>query len=251
MGVPGVRVRIALRVVLCATIAGLCAASALPMPDRATVALAAGSPAGAAEPTVSEASCAFVVRWRKRTYYGVTVEVSPLVGRRLGAGRLPSCEPSGPSERIQLAALPGASPRNAVVAVGFDDVVLVRAALVRRGDLPAAVRQLLKAPRCESSQRVRLLGPWLGILSADGSTETDLLPPYVLEIHVREASESRYLRAFLRLRVTHETHGLITSEDIEEVLWEGGDLAAKVRCAIGRYVAVKLDARPSRHGRPR
>jgi hypothetical protein len=91
---------------------------------------------------------------------------------------------------------------------------------------------------------VRLLGPWLGILSADGPTEIDLLPPYVLDMHVREASESRYLRAFLRLRVTERTRGLITREDIEEVLWEGGDLAAKVRCARGRYLAVRLDPRP-------
>jgi hypothetical protein len=209
--VSRVRVRIPLRVVLSAIVLGLTAASAVSAAHSAGTAWSARPLSGATSASEGATSCAFVVRWRKRTYYPVAVKVSPLV---------------------------------AVVAVGWNDMVLVRAALVRRGDLPAAVRELLKAPRCASSHRVRLLGPWLGILSADGPTEIDLLPPYVLDMHVREASESRYLRAFLRLRVTERTRGLITREDIEEVLWEGGDLAAKVRCARGRYLAVRLDPRP-------
>jgi hypothetical protein len=242
--VSRVRVRIPLRVVLSAIVLGLTAASAVSAAHSAGTAWSARPLSGATSASEGATSCAFVVRWRKRTYYPVAVKVSPLVGRRLGAGQMPGCGPSEPPAPVRLAALPGASPRNAVVAVGWNDMVLVRAALVRRGDLPAAVRELLKAPRCASSHRVRLLGPWLGILSADGSTEIDLLPPYVLDMHVREASESRYLRAFLRLRVTERTRGLITREDIEEVLWEGGDLAAKVRCARGRYLAVRLDPRP-------
>jgi hypothetical protein len=235
-----VRVLIPLRIVLSAII--IAVASAIPASEASGTALDTNPPvvAPAAE---GATSCEILVRWHKRTYGAVGVEVSPLVGRRLGAGHMPGCGPSEPATPIKLAALPSASPRNAVVALPFDDIVFVRAALGRRGDLPAAVKELLKAPRCVSSERVRLFGPWLGILSGDGSTELDLVPPYVLDIHVREASESRYLRAFLRLRVTERTRGLITRDDIEQVLWEGGDLAATARCDHGRYVAVKLDPR--------
>lgn len=238
------RVLIPLRIVLSAIVVGIALVSAVLASDAWGTATGTSSPVGTAPAAEAATSCVFVVRWHKRTYDAIGVEVSPLVGRRLGAGHLPACESSEPAKPINLAALPGASPRNAVVALAFDERVLVRAALVRRWDLPAAVRELLKAPRCVSSERVHLIGPWLGILSGAGSTERDLLPPYVLEIHVREASESRYLRAFLQLHVTARTRGLLTRDDIEQVLWEGGDLAAKVRCDEGRYVAVKLDPRP-------
>ena len=161
---------------------------------------------------------------------------------------MPACG-SEPATRVPVAALPGALPRNALVVSERNDVVFVRAALLARGDLPAAVKRLLTAPRCTSSGRVRLLGEWLGISAPDGSTESDLHPPYRLHIHVRVASERKYLRAFLALRVVERTRGLITRADIEQVLWEGGDLAATVRCVRGRYLASALDPLPPSNGR--
>jgi hypothetical protein len=193
-------------------------------------------------------SCLLTVRWRGRWYDAVGVEVSPRLGRRVGVGLIPDCpnEPGAPIRApspVDLAALPGARPRDVVVMVGADDLVLVRRSLPAR-KTPAAVKRLLTAPRCTSTRPVRLLGQWLGILSANGRTEVDLVPPYVLHIHVRSASERRYVRAFLTLRVTARTRGLITRDEIENVLWEGGDLAATVRCVRGRYMARSLDPRP-------
>lgn len=240
-----VRVGIPHRIALSAIVLILCAGwSVSAYADGGETLPGERSPAGAALASEGATSCAFVVRWQGWRYYAIEVKISPLVGRRLGRGLMPGCGPSEPATRVRLAALPGVSPRDAVVMIGLTDAVLVRASLVARGDLPAGVRRLLRAPRCVSSERVRLFGEWLGILAADGSTEDDLRPPYVLDMHVRKASESRYLRAFLRLRVTERTQGLITRDDVEQVLWEGGDLAAKVRCARGRYVAVRLDPRP-------
>jgi hypothetical protein len=215
-----------------------------PTSEQAT----AASP-GATGASSGSSSCVFVVRWSGRTYEAVAVEVSPRVGRRLGRGVIPPCDDTGdspsPAERIDLAALPGVAPRRAVVAVGLSDLVLVRSSLVRRGRLPAEVKELLRAPRCTSRRRVRLIGEWLGILGINGRTEVDVVPPYVLEIHVRRASKPRYLRAFLRVRVPKSLGRPLTREDIENVLWKGGDIATTVRCVRGRYVAVKVEARPS------
>ncbi len=222
----------------------------------AGIALIGGGSASAAEGVVaaasetrSAASCAAVIRWRGVLYDGYAVQVSPLVGRRLGRAFYPPCDdtPSSGSpavpEPTQVRAMRGVSPRDVLVEVGRNDGVYVRASLDR---LPDAVRRLQRPPRCESSTPLRLVGPWLGILAANGETEDDLVPPYDLSVHVRWASQTRYERAFLKIRATRHTQGLITREDVDTALvGNSGDLWATVRCVRGRYVAVRLDARPT------
>jgi hypothetical protein len=145
-------------------------------------------------------------------------------------------------EPVPLAAFPGLSPRDVVVPRHFNDVVLVRRGL---RSFPAEVRRLQRAPRCESRGRVRLRGPWHGILGADGRTELDLAPPYDLNVHVRTSSYPRYRRAFLDIRVSASLGRPITRADIESALWKPGEIAATVRCGKrGRYIATAVTARP-------
>jgi hypothetical protein len=206
--------------------------------------LATVSPASGAE-----ASCAFLVNWEGRSYEALGVNVSPLVGRSLGSGQSPACNDTGPEtqpekpERVPLAVLRGARPRDALVAVGYDQLVLVRSSL---DEVPEAVHRLLVAPRCTSAEDLFLRGRWLGILSANGRTETDLKPPYVLDIHVHQASKPCYLRAFLKIRVPARLGEPITRDEVENYLWHDGDIKTRVRCVRGQYVAEKVDARPPR-----
>jgi Family of unknown function (DUF6281) len=230
--------------------ASLCSLLAVPAvataePIGADVAVSRGTVASSS----STSSCVFYLRWRGRTYEAVGVEVSPRVGRRLGRGVLPPCNDTGgasveSTERVAIAALPGVAPRRALVGLAWNDTVFVRRSLLRLGRLPLEVRRLLRAPRCTSEGRVRLVGEWLGILGIDDQTENELVPPYALEMHVRNASKSRYVRAFLTIRVRSSLAAPLSREDIENVLWTGGDIATTVRCVRGRYVAVSVEARP-------
>ena len=107
-------------------------------------------------------------------------------------------EDDEPDEQIAVARLPGVSPKVALVWVGRYDLVLVPEGT----DLPPEVAQSFDAPKCDRRDApIRLTGPWLGILGADGNTEIDLLPPYDLDLRVKYASVTKYERAFIRVRV--------------------------------------------------
>jgi hypothetical protein len=223
-------------------------ALALTAPAAHALTAASAAQAPAAREAREAASCAFVVWWEGRKYEALGVQVSPRVGRRVGTGTSPACDDTNdgtpePPERFPLVRVRGVAPTDAVAIACREDVVLVRARLFERNAVPTAVKRLQRAPRCESFGTVALVGPWLGMLGARGETERDLEPPYDLHMHVRWSSRDRYQREFLKVRATRRTSGLITREDVENVLWEGGDLWATVRCVRGRYVAIRLDAR--------
>jgi hypothetical protein len=82
-----------------------------------------------------------------------------------------------------------------------------------------------------------LSGPWLGILGADGKTELDLIPPYDLFIHVADASNARYKRAQLTVRVPPSFGRPISHADIENSLWKGGSIAITAGCDGSGFVA--------------
>jgi hypothetical protein len=223
-------------------------ALALAAPAAVAPTAASAAHAAAGREAREAASCAFIVWWEGRKYEALGVQVSPRVGRRVGTGTSPACDDTNentpePPERYALARVRGVPPADAVAIAGREDVVLVRARLFAQNAIPAAVKLLQRAPRCESSGTVALVGPWLGALGPRGEPERDLEPPYDLHMHVRRSSRDRYERAFLKVRATRQTSGLITREDVENVLWEGGNLWATVRCVRGRYVAIRLDAR--------
>ena len=219
----------------------------------AVVAAALGLLSGGPSAASADAACAAVIRWNGQTYEGLAVMISPVAGHRLETGVYPPCddtprqgEPAPQAQPARVRAMRGVSTHEAILEAGVPDAVYVRADLIARNRLPEGVKRLLRAPRCESVQPVRLAGRWLGILAAGGGTERDLVPPYDLNIHVRWASQRRYQRAFLDIRANSRTQGLITREDVDTALvGHTGDIWATVRCVRGRYVAVRLDARPT------
>jgi Family of unknown function (DUF6281) len=186
-------------------------------------------------------SCALVVRYQGENYEGTGVQIAPLEGKRIGSAVLPGCEADEPDEQIPVAQLPGVSPKVALVWVGNNDTVLVREGI----DLPPEVAQLSDAPKCDQRDApIRLSGPWLGILGADGNTETDLLPPYDLDLRVKYASVKKYERAFITVRVQQELGAPLTRDDVRSSLLQEGSIALTIRCESERFVAQEVTAFP-------
>ena len=200
-----------------------------------------------------DASCALSVRYRGARYDGVSVEIAPREGARVGTAILPGCNDQGEEvapeedEKIPVARLPGVSPKVAVTWSGRDDIVLVRESLVRERteSLPPEVARLTDAPKCnERDAPIKLLGPWLGILGTDGNTELDLALPYKIDLQVQEASAPRYERAFLTVRVPANLGRPLTREDVKSSLWKGGTIELVAICAGGRYIARSVRSYP-------
>jgi len=105
---------------------------------------------------------------------------------------------------------------------------------------------LMTSPSCDAGDTpLRLEGEWLGILGADGNTELDLLPPYDVDIRVRDASSDRYLRSLLTVRVPPTLGHPISHLDVRTALWKPGTLAAQVHCGDGgRFVADQVTVTP-------
>ena len=193
------------------------------------------------------ASCALVVEFRGDRYEGHSVQIAPEEGEPLGSAILPPCEePDGAEssrgERIEVAALPGVSPRRAIVWRGRDDTVLVR-----KGEsaLPPEVDQLLDAPTCdEQDAPISVSGPWLGILGADEKTELDMKPPYDVDLFVEEASKAPYERAFLTVRVPRRLGRPLNRQDVKSSLWEGGNIDIVARCNGKDFVAQQVSVYP-------
>jgi Family of unknown function (DUF6281) len=195
--------------------------------------------------SAGDASCALLVRFRGAVYEGLNVEVAPSEGDSLGSGVLPACDDghgASADEEIELAEVEGVSPDIAVSWPGRWDVVLVRRGVA----LPPEIEGLRKAPSCEPRDApIELSGPWDGILGADGETELDLEPPYDVYVIVDEASEPRYERAYLTVRVPRSLGKPITRDDIRASLWEGGTIAARVHCSgDGGFAAEAVEALP-------
>ena len=193
-------------------------------------------------------SCAYLVKFRGETYVGMGVKVSPVSGRVLGKAVMPPCDdtggqlPASGGERIRVAELPGVSPSVAIVPVGQNDTVLVRA---DRTKLPPEVMRLTRTPRCSSADApISLAGPWLGILAPNGDTETDLVPPYDLSLHVLHTSSDRYARAFLDVRVPASLGTPITKPQLRASLLHGGTVSITATCRAGGYIATHVRTAP-------
>ena len=194
------------------------------------------------------ASCAYLVKFRGDTYAGTIVKVSPVPGRMLGKAIMPPCDDTGgqlPAEGggpIRVAELPGVPPSIAVVPVGHDDTVFVRA---DRTDLPPKLKRLMRAPTCAAGDApISLAGPWLGILAPGGRTEVDLVPPYTVSLLALHASPDRYARAFLDVRVGASRGRPITRAELRASLLRGGTISVTATCRGGRYVATHVETAP-------
>ena len=193
-------------------------------------------------------ACAYLVTFRGETYAGTSVKVSPVPGRTLGEAVSPPCDdtggqlPASGGGRIRVAELHGVPPSVAVVPVGQNDTVFVRASLTM---LPPQVKRLMHVPRCSSADApISLAGPWLGILAPNGDTETGLVPPYDLSLHVLQASSARYARAFLDVRVPASLGKPITRHELRASLLHGGTVSITATCRAGRYIATHVDTAP-------
>jgi hypothetical protein len=153
-------------------------------------------------------------------------------------GRLPA-ESDGP---IRVAELPGVSPEVALVPLGRNDTVYIRAG---RSALPPGVMRLTRTPACKVADApISLSGLWLGILAPNGRTETDLVPPYDLSLLVKHASSGRYLRAFLDVRVPASLGRQITRPELKASLLHGGTISITATCRSGRYIATRVETAP-------
>lgn len=193
-------------------------------------------------------ACAAIVTFRGERYSGLAVRVSPVAGRVLGNAVSPPCDdtngqlPATGRERIRVAELPGVSPSVAVVPVGQNDTVFVRATLTM---LPPEVKRLTRTPRCAPADApISLAGPWMGILAPGGRTETDLAPPYDLSLLVLHTSSARYARAFLDVRVPASLGRPITRAGLRASLLHGGTVAITATCRSGRYIATHVETAP-------
>ena len=216
------------------------------------VAVMAGCGSGS-DVEAGDAACALSVRYHGATYDGISIEIAPREGQRVGFAILPGCNDQGEDvapeedEKIPVSRLPGVSPKVAVAWSGRDDIVLVRDNLVqeRAEALPPEVARLTEAPKCnERDAPIRLLGPWLGILGAGGKTELDLVPPYRLDVQVDDASAPRYQRAFLTVHVPTNLGRPLTREDVKSSLLKGGTIELVTVCEGARYIAKSVRSYP-------
>lgn len=166
----------------------------------------------------------------------------------LGKAVIPPCDdtggqlPASRAERIRVAELPGVPPSVAIVPLGQNDTVFIRA---DRTKLPTEVMRLTRTPRCVSADvPISLEGPWTGILAPNGDTETDLVPPYDLSLLVLHTSSDRYARAFLDVRVPASMGRPITEPELKASLLHAGTIAITATRRAGRYVATHIETAP-------
>jgi hypothetical protein len=189
-------------------------------------------------------SCGLVVHFGGRTYGGNGVQVQPRPGRPVGVGVIPGCNDGEPaaSLHVHLATIPGVPARIALQAREWNDAVFVNWA---QRPLPRTVTRLFHAPTCHPTDApIELRGPWGGIIKPDGSTELTMIPPYNVNLLVRESSVARYARAFLTVRVPASLGRPLTEHDVHAYLLHRGWIRATVSCAEGHFVASALSAFP-------
>lgn len=191
-------------------------------------------------------SCAFVGEFRGGNYEPVAVRKAPAEGEHLGTAVLPACENTGgdeeaQDERIEVARLQGVPPQEAILWQGRFDQVLVHEGT----SLPPEVAALMQPPGCDTEDApVQLSGPWLGIIGPGQETEVDLKPPYRVDMFVEEASDQRYERALITVRVPRDAGEPLTPEDVRESLWKGGTIDVDAICDDSAYLAREIGAHP-------
>lgn len=103
-----------------------------------------------------------------------------------------------------------------------------------------------KAPPCDPSDApLRLSGYWLDILGADGHAERDLIPPYDLDLWVKDAPGRRYDGAFLTLRVPKSLGHPLTKDDVRTAIDNPRVIVEfTARCKGPRFLASEVATHP-------
>jgi uncharacterized protein DUF6281 len=206
--------------------------------------IAAGCDTGALEGGGGGAgSCAAILHWQGRTYWGVGTAIVPREEVRLGTGQLPACNDNnlssgGRPENVGVYRIEGVLPSQAVLT---DTGVFV----LDPSHPPAAVQALVHAPPCTPETSGAVVAVW-------GGTETkhraqfdgDIgRPPYRLELFVQSGPRT-LVRANILAGVTTSTEGVLTPVDVKRVLWTGGTLALQLGCsANGGYHVLRIGRR--------
>lgn len=193
-----------------------------------------------------EASCAAVIEYAGHTYWGRGgLTRDPATTGRVVPAVMPVCDDSGGQD-------PPTAPEQPVRVAELDGVPLSTAFLwsgtiyARHGrELPASTDVWFRKQRCTSDGEFDLTADWLGVTGPrkvrfDG----DLRPPYRLEVHVTDGPVT-YVGTTIRLHADAATQPALRPRDVKESLWQGGQVAARVRCEGGRFRALSLVVPPS------
>lgn len=185
------------------------------------------------------ASCAAVIEYDGATYWGAGAPRRTLdtTGRTLPAV-LPGCDDSGgqdpnpvgdrPVQVQELAAV------DASVAVLYGDGVYVR----KGAQLPDSFRAWFRSPRCSTPGVFQVTADWLGVTGPHAPRfDGDIRLPYDLEVRVTDGPQD-YIGATVTIRATRSTDPGLAPADVKQSLWEGGQLAATLRCVDGKYDVV-------------
>jgi hypothetical protein len=188
-------------------------------------------------------SCAAILHWQGRTYWGVGTAIMPREDVRLGTGQFPACNDNNDGrkahpENVGVYRIEGVASGQAVLT---DTGVFVLDA----SHLPAAVQALVHAPACTPQTSGAIVAVWVGTDTKHRARfDGDIgRPPYRLELFVQSGLPT-LLRANIVARVTTATKGALTPLDVKHVLWTGGTLALELRCsANGGYQVVRIGRR--------
>lgn len=194
-------------------------------------------------PSEGSGSCALIVHYDGQTYAGQVVKRAPTEGRTLGTAIIPACDDgSGDAtdEEITVAEIEGVPAEVAVAWRGEPQMMLVREDLLVA--LPPELERLKHGPRCETpDEPIRLTGPFLGILGADGHTELDMETPYDVDLFVEESSSAAYERTFLTVSVPESLVRPLTRDEARAAL-HGGTISLTATCRDSRFVAREITA---------
>jgi hypothetical protein len=185
--------------------------------------------------TISEGdfSCAYTATFDGREYGGQSTVTRPVPGEHLGTATTPPCG-EGEGSEFDVFRLDDVDPAVAVVSAE-GELILIHEDVQK---MQVELRRYFTPPPCDpADEPVELLGTWIGILGADGTTEVDMQPPYDVYVDVREASSDAYERAEVTVRVPESLGMPLTREDLETSLWKGGDIRMVATCLEGPYTA--------------
>lgn len=187
----------------------------------------------------SAGDCASAVEVDGRLYLGHgEVRRDPRTTGRTVDAVLPPCNDTGgqaadePAQHVQVEELVDVPVERAVLWNG--------GVYLRQGSpVPEAARAWFRAPRCADAGTFPLRGEWLAVGGAQPHQDGELRPPYRVVVHVTDGPAA-YVGTTLRVLATRATDPLLGPDDVRTSLWQGGDVAARVRCDDGAFTALSL-----------